>query len=150
MNLFMKNYMLIALVAIVSLSTLSACRKYEEGPNISFRSKKARITNNWRVGSAEVNGVEESSSAYWAKQKHYFRRNGDYTVTVIDPNTQEATNLNGSWKLYDGSRKIALTLRRANAGQDSVVDFNILKLYNKQMWLRRTDNTVELHFVESE
>ncbi len=100
--------------------------------------------------SAEVNGVERSQEPYWTKQKHYFRRNGDYVVTVIDPNTLEATNLNGSWKLYDNDRKIALTLRRANAGQDSVSDYNVLKLFNKQMWLRRTDNSVELHFIESE
>jgi|LakMenEpi03Aug12_release.lakeMendotaPanAssembly.Ray.scaffolds.fasta_scaffold46158_5 hypothetical protein len=146
----MKKLLTFLFILSVGVIFFTACRKYEEGPNISLRTKKARVTNNWRVESAEVNGVERSQEPYWTKQKHYFRRNGDYVVTVIDPNTLEATNLNGSWKLYDNDRKIALTLRRANAGQDSVSDYNVLKLFNKQMWLRRTDNSVELHFIESE
>jgi hypothetical protein len=146
----MKNTILLMLVGFIVLGMNSSCRKYEEGPNISLRTKKARVTNNWRVESAEVNGIEQSQDPFWTKQKHYFRRNGDYTVTIVDPNTLQAENINGSWKLYDGDRKIALTLKRANAGQDSVVDYNILKLYNKQMWIRRTDNSVELHFAETE
>lgn len=51
----MKKISLI-LVAIVAL--VSAC-KYEEGPNISFRSKEARLVGKWAISTIEINGVAQ-------------------------------------------------------------------------------------------
>ena len=132
------------------LFATSSCRKYEEGPNISFRSKKARITNNWKYESAQVNGVEVSEDPYYAKQKHYFYRDGKYIQTIIDPVTLEVRNLQGNWVLYDHDKRIAVTVKIPPAYLDSTTDYNILKLYEKQMWLRTTDDSREFHFVPFE
>ncbi|HNF72960.1 MAG TPA: hypothetical protein PLP34_11115, partial [Chitinophagaceae bacterium] len=70
----MKSTITLLVLALLMMSGMTACRKYEEGPNISLRTKKARITNNWKYESAQVNGVEVSLDPYYAKQKHYFYR----------------------------------------------------------------------------
>ncbi|MEZ5047054.1 MAG: hypothetical protein R2831_08675 [Chitinophagaceae bacterium] len=138
------------IVILVAITSFVACRKYEEGPNISFRTKNARITNNWRIESALVQGVEKSLDPYYAKQKHYFYSNGDYVVTIIDAVTLEAENLQGNWTFFDNDKKVALTIRKPITQKDSTTEYHILKLYNKQLWLRKTDNTEELHFVPFE
>lgn len=146
----MKKIVLFSVVALLGIVSLTSCRKYEEGPNISLRKKEARVTNNWKIESAQLNGTEVSLDPYWAKQKHYMYRDGKYIVTIIDPVTLEARNLQGTWQLYDDDRKIALTTKNFSGNIDSTNDFNILKLYNKQFWIRKTDNSLELHFVPFE
>ena len=115
----MKKTVLFSALALMALVNMTSCRKYEEGPNISLRKKEARVTNNWRVESAQLNGNEVSLDPYWAKQKHYFYRDGKYIVTIIDPVTLEARNLQGNWQLYDDDRKIALTTKNFSGNIDS-------------------------------
>lgn len=146
----MKRIASVLFFAFVILISISSCRKYEEGPNVSLRTKKARITNNWKYESALVNGVEVSLDPYYAKQKHYFYRDGKYIQTIIDPITLEARNLQGNWTLYDKDKKIAITVKVPPANLDSTMDYNILKLFEKQMWLRTTDNSREYHFAPFE
>jgi len=146
----MKKILFVLSVALLGALTISSCRKYEEGPNISLRKKEARVTNNWRVESAQLNGAEVSADPYWTKQKHYMYRDGNYVVTIINPVTLEAKNLQGTWTLYDNDRKLALTTKNFSGNIDSTNDYNILKLYNNQMWIRKTDNSLELHFVPFE
>jgi hypothetical protein len=146
----MKRFAIACLLGVTLLFGFSACRKYEEGPNISFRTKKARVTNNWRYESAQVNGVEVSLDPYYAKQKHYFYRDGKYIQTIIDPVTLEARNLQGTWTMYDNDRKISVTTKNFSGNIDSTNNYSILKLYEKQMWLRSTDNSREYHFVPFE
>lgn len=144
-----RNYLFLFLTLGVII-ILGACRKYEEGPNVSFRTKKARVTNNWKVESASLNGTEVSMDPLWAKQKHYMYRNGSYVLTIIDPITLELKNLQGSWTLYDHDTKIALTTKNFSGNIDSTNEFNILKLYNKQFWIRKIDNSLELHLAPFE
>ena len=147
----MKKQLFTSLILLFAASMVfTACRKYEEGPNISLRRKEARVTNNWRIQSAYLNGSDVSVDPYWAKQKHYMYRNGDYVITIIDPVTLEARNQQGKWTLYDNDRKIALTTKNFSGNIDSTNDFNILKLYENNMWIRKTDNSLELHLVPFE
>lgn len=146
----MKNTVIVALVFTLVALGFTSCRKYEEGPNISFRTKEARVTNNWRIESALVNGVEQGNDPYWEKQKHYFYRNKSYNQTIIDPVSLEARNINGTWALYDNGKKIAITQKNFSGNIDSTNDYNIIKLFEKQFWIRKTDNSLELHFIPFE
>lgn len=146
MNRYMRYWTLLLAIAV----GFSSCRKYEEGPNISLRTKRARVTNNWKLESALVNGVERSLDPFYAKQKHYMYSDGKYLVTIINPVTLEARNLQGTWKLFDDDKRIALTTRDEITLKDSTNEYNILKLFNKQFWIRKTDNSEEYHMVPFE
>ena len=43
---------------ITSALLLTECKKYPEGPSISFRTKKARIINSWKVSKYLENNVD--------------------------------------------------------------------------------------------
>ncbi len=133
----------VCLIAVV----LSSCSKYEQGPGMSFRSKTKRLANSWRIQSVTVNGVERANDPFFAKQKHYIYESGSYNVTIIDPLTLVAENVNGTWELYDDDKKLAVTRTNVNGVTDSVDEYHILKLKEKDLWLRTIDNTIEYHFT---
>lgn len=48
------------ILLVLSVLLLFGCKKYEEGPSISFRTKKARLTNAWNIERKVFpNGTEE-------------------------------------------------------------------------------------------
>jgi hypothetical protein len=57
-----KNYFLLALLAIAI--TFGSCGKYEDGPNISLRTKKARVAGNWKVVKVTINGINPFEETY--------------------------------------------------------------------------------------
>ncbi len=61
--------MVSANVHFISLLLLSGCKKYPEGPLISFRSKTERVSNTWKFSNCKINGVDATS---------------DYTGTELD------------------------------------------------------------------
>lgn len=146
----MKKLVYFAFILLVTATTITSCRKYEEGPNISLRSKEERVANNWRIESAQLDGVDVSLEPFYAKQKHYFYRNKTYTVTKINPQSLEFYNESGTWKFFDNNRKIAITVKNTTLNTEVTTEYNIIKLYEKQFWIRTLDNTLELHFIPTE
>ncbi len=141
-----KNIILVALVTFLVVGFVS-CKKYEQGPGLSFRSKTKRLANSWRIQSVTVNGVERAAEPLYAKQKHYIYESGSYIINVIDPITLQAEDIQGTWQLYDENRKLAVNRVNYNGVADSLEDYQILKLKEKSLWLRKLDNTIEYHFV---
>jgi hypothetical protein len=47
---------------ILATILLVACKKYEEGPTLSLRSKTARVAGNWTLESYTVDGQDQTVS----------------------------------------------------------------------------------------
>lgn len=117
-------------VLLIVLSLVS-CGKYEEGPGISLRTKKNRITNTWKLTKVEVNGVDQtpSPSSY------------SLTMTLKDDETLTANytiftapfNTSGNWAFSSDKLNLILT---DNTGSSTN---NILRLTNKELKLRQID-----------
>ncbi|MDD4575741.1 MAG: hypothetical protein PHI36_04870, partial [Bacteroidales bacterium] len=45
----MKNYKIILLLLAVFATTFSACKKGEDDPALSLRSRKARVAGEWKM-----------------------------------------------------------------------------------------------------
>jgi len=60
---------------------LFSCSKYEDGPVISLRTKKARLTGTWEI--AKINGTTPALGEQWEFE---FEKDADYTEvrTSID------------------------------------------------------------------
>ena len=149
---FKKKYMNKIFASILFLTLMvvgfSSCKKYEEGPSLSFRSIKQRITNTWKIESYSINGAEQVGFPEISTQKQFWLGDGAYNHTYIDPITGIGQRIDGKWELQDNNNKIALTLNNANTGQpESANIFTILKLKEKSMWLRSIDNSKEYHLV---
>lgn len=129
----MKHSALLLLVAVI---TLQAC-KYDDGPGISFRSRKERATNFWRTVTVIDNGTDVTTN--WLQSstnpkglemledgtaKFYYANNFDPNFTIL-----------GTWNFIDDDEGIAITLNVPLVGPQTDA-FEILRLKEDELWLR--------------
>ena len=144
---------LLALFCIItSVLLLTECKKYPEGPSISFRSKKERIVNTWKLSKYYENSVDLTSNFNTVYTKFSFvtTKSGDYTITrelYSLVNTTES----GTWTLSSNKKTFNLFPASITVGSvPSSSSWQILKLYEKEMWLRNIDSNgkiIEYHLI---
>lgn len=81
----MKNRVLsisFALIAIAGLTTITGCKKGENDPFLSLKTRKARITGEWRLTSGTVSETENTSSG-----SNTYLTTYTSTTRTIDGNT---------------------------------------------------------------
>ena len=139
------------------LCTVS-CKKYEEGPIISFRSKKSRIANKWKVSAVFKNGMD--STSYYAAAGSWvdMDKNGNADVMVIQSNgtISDTTNSEGRWELHEKNTVFALILTDLLTNDVDTSSWLITRLKEKEFWLEEKDKDndgnpdEEIHLVPFE
>lgn len=80
----MKTKILTSSIVLISI-LLSECKKYEEGPTLSLRSKQHRIEGEWDITSYTVNGENELAStndySYACSTGTVFHAHDEYNTT---------------------------------------------------------------------
>ena len=101
---------LFSLAAIVLLSTvfITGCKKGEDDPGISFRSRDARVTGSWTLSSSEV-----------------VRTDNETITTTNDVNTNKSTRVNNNTTATSitGSSK-TVTLKTVNNENSTQTNYN--------------------------
>src|SRR5262245_35502326 len=87
--------MIRTLTGIILLSVVVGCNKYEEGPSLSLRSKKARLAGEWKIDHITFNGDDITQSVITNMGTDYvftIAKDGTYTGkgTYVDDK--------GTWK----------------------------------------------------
>jgi hypothetical protein len=135
-----KNVWPLLLVLIIATT---GCKKYDDGPTISLRTKTERVANNWKVGQAyedgkdvtsdynryELNTTKGGNASLSAKYK-FAGNNFDFTTE-------------GTWSFVNDKKKISFNFDNNDA--DGV--YQILKLKEDEMWMRKDGETLELHLI---
>jgi hypothetical protein len=134
---------IISFTIILSITFSLSCKKYEDGPAFSLRTKQARLINKWKLTDTQKY-IEKSQPV----------DNPDTTYPSISANYIEFEKHNvystpkdtGQWKFYDDKTKIIITLNQNND------TFKILKLRNKELWLQANTDTgkIEQHYIPFE
>lgn len=106
----MKNRLLLIILATPLLFAVS-CKKYEEGPAFSLRTKTARLTGDWVMHGIFKDG-SDVTQAYYQK-----RTLTDYHI-IFDKdgrfvNVGNAMNT-GSWKFGKKKETLVLTVEPGN------------------------------------
>jgi len=140
---FVKRKINILLIASALFAFLPACKKYPDGPLISFHSKAERVANAWKVGQALDNGNDVTSdyNKYYLNLLQGGGANLTAKYTVFGTDYEYYTN--GRWSFVDDKNKISFDFDNDNA--DGV--YQILKLEEDEMWLKKDGGTLEFHFV---
>lgn len=123
--------MLFALfIAIVGVTS---CKKYEEGPKISFRSKKARLSGEWTLEQALHNTTDVTASTAAAVGANFvweIEKDGTYKMSGNFAET-------GTWKLGEDKDDVTFTSSVSGSTADT---YRILKLENKELWMKQTQS----------
>lgn len=135
------NLKLIIAVTLIS-TVIVACKKYNEGPRISFRSKKERVSNEWvlsdRYVADTLNMWEDSLNTGVLR----FTKAGFYSLST---DTLQET---GEWAFNHDKKKIVLDI---NSDTDIRPDvLQIQKLKEEELWWSFVDtsgSTIEERYV---
>ena len=129
----MKNGILkFAVIAGIFAVSLSGCKKYEEGPGISFRSKTTRLARAWKLDKY----VDKSGNVQTVNLgKFVFDKDGFTKLTTI-------LTTEGKWHFNDNKSKVITT-------HSLYEELEILRLTTEDFWVRHQDGG-ESYFVPHE
>ena len=131
-----KPLLVLALAAVFALP-MPGCKKYEEGPSISLRTKKGRLVARWEIESAKSVADGSDIIEEWADFSCEFMEDGKFRV--VYPLIGE---MNGSWEFVREDTVVKTVV---------ITDLTIIKFYtikrlkNKELWLVIDD--AELHLI---
>jgi hypothetical protein len=128
----MKKQWLVIL-ATVAISSLYSCRKYEEGPQVSFRDPKKLIPGEWRISSYTVDGADSMwviNGLHLQGNFHFYNYPDDREDPQLSIRIEEDSLYHylGSWehKKSVGKHMIDLSVFRLLSGRN----FDELKIRN--------------------
>jgi hypothetical protein len=117
----MKKYLLLLLATALIFS----CKKYEEGPNLSLRSKKARLCQRWIITEQKVNGNNINITSLFASFD--FEKNNNFSSYVLADGKQYEGE--GTWEFNNNKDNLYLTY---NTGGYNKLE--IQRLTKKDFW----------------
>ena len=124
---------IILLVLLIGFSYQS-CKKYENGPLISFISKTERLTGYWESDVIYIDNEE------WEIQS------GAVFYEINKDGTYHKVFESGTWTFDEDKEKLIFT---SNIGD--VTTMEILRLTKKELWLQdeQSDKIYEYRFIKS-
>lgn len=115
----MKKYLIIAFTLLILIS--EGCKKYEDGPWISCRSKKMRLVGTYEITEYLINSIDSTNNI-----KNRFKFNIDYedrkdsrgqknetrkTISIRDSEkdtTVRMGDIYGEWDFLDDDKKFSM------------------------------------------
>lgn len=114
---------------------LNSCKKYDDGPIISFRSAESRLCRKWTLKDATLNGssVRLGSGTYQTIIE--YKTNG--TVSLTGDTRLLQGNQNGIWTLTDNNTKLTTDFN------GTVKTKEITRLTNADLWFSKVNSLGE-------
>lgn len=128
---------------------ITACKKYEDGPAFSLITKKARLSNIWKVDTYYLNGKDKTTQyrGLVTREKLIIFQSGEFEYTEVSSWLWATPQYTGKWKLVNNKEYLEMT------PDNSIIPIKtcrILRLKNKQLWLEErvsADSLVEYHYL---
>ena len=130
---------LIILLAAIIIPTVQSCKKYQDGPMLSLRSRTERVANTWKVDNYKINGNDYTSLV--AGYTETYTKDGNYYYSW---GSLDGT---GKWAFQNNDKEIKLT----GINNQSSQTLFIQKLEEKQFWYYYMDGNdkKEFHMVQN-
>lgn len=131
----MKLLPTVLLVFLLSGLVVS-CNKYEDGPSLSLRSAKNRITNSWHRSEATENGTTIMKTNKIVDVD--FNEDGTYyrIEKTQTGSTQVSTSYFGSWELNNDKTEVFIIYD----DEETTLLFELLELRKDRLKIRFVEN----------
>lgn len=129
------------IIYILILLLITSCKKYSEGPALSLRTKKERLTNHWKAEKILVNNVDKTSD--FSVVKIHFEKDGKYYEHSVS--NQQSYTQSGLWNFTYGKEHVFISYDSGTGN-----DFTIIRLKEKELWFiddGDPDNIIEVHLI---
>lgn len=122
--IIMKNHIIYLLISVL---ILAGCKKYEEGPALSLRSKEKRLCQEWNLDKFTYN---DEAITNQDNQKWIFRENGTLTITIFEDDSSDKMEYNWRW----ANDKEDIEILNSNTNDEKLVMFD-LKNEKEEDWV---------------
>jgi len=131
----MKKIILVAITTVI-LFSFNSCSKYEDGPALSLRTKKARLSQTWKLDEIDREKVVDVSELS-------FEKNGDVYLFKQYEGTEGTITqeIYGEWEWEDDKEKIEIKWDNITG----IDEYKILRLTKDEFWCE-VNHTTELRF----
>lgn len=119
----------------------SSCKKYEEGPIVSVRSKEERVANTWVIEKAYDNGNDVTYDYDQYDLMMDKDQNAKLTSNYKSGNVTFSFSTEGVWSFENNKNDLRLDFDDDDA--DRV--YEILRLKEEELWLKEKGGEQELH-----
>lgn len=136
-----KLILVICTLAFISTTLITSCKKYEDGPAFSLRTKKARIQGDWELDSYSINGDDVTADMKLLMGANFtldIEKDGGYKSTGTS--TDE-----GKWKFGEDKDDVYFQSNEAGAKEEA---YRILRLKNKELWLKQVQSNGDIHIMK--
>lgn len=135
-------YLIIALLAV---SLLFGCQRYEDGPVISFKSRTTRVENNWKANVFSRNDLNELD------QYEYMNvaiTGTQFTWQAKPIGEDTVYTFDATWELASLDRQIKTTFLSPVTNEEALLYFDIFRLKDDELWLEYVGTkSLELPFT---
>ena len=134
------------LSAVILILCSISCKKYQDGPYLSFRSKNARLINTWNcVGALDYNSNPPSVVALFDRTLKLYE-DGEFSMdyALIQNGVFIADSLSGTWSLEQNKEVIDFDCSlyfTSSSPYDSLFYMDILELRVDHIELLGPENT---------
>lgn len=128
----MRKVKLLLVALIVATFAFTGCKKYEEGPSLSLRSKTTRITGEWKMAKKQFNGVTVDINADEKTTIHVINKDGSLILK------KQYGNIPGTWEFSSDKTKFITNF--VFLGQTTTNEETILRLTNKELILESIED----------
>ena len=118
------------------LLAIAGCKKYEEGPSFSLRSKTSRLAGEWELEKYYENGVDKTTEYLDGGSESYkIDKDGDLTFSIVDTSwSPDPVVMAGKWEFISNKEELQTTLTfLGDSDMDTLI---ITKLKNKELWMK--------------
>jgi hypothetical protein len=135
----MKMSAVIVLFCALVIPTMQSCKKYPDGPFISFRTRTERVSHSWKVDNYKRNGTDYTSTM--SNYTETYTKDGDYSFSW------GIFGSAGKWAFQNNDKEIGLKGVSNHSAQTLV----ILKLEDKEFWYYYMDGSDknEFHMIRN-
>jgi hypothetical protein len=126
--MFIKPKNLVLGAAVVTILNYSSCKKYEDGPAFSLKSKTGRLTGEWELVEIRGSGDDDLSGLDYSFE---FEKGGDFQVDLSYSYSGYSFSYSykGDWEWGSDKESIEVT------ADGDRTEFDVLRLTNKELWV---------------
>jgi hypothetical protein len=135
-----KSFLKTIILSLSLIFIASSCKKYEDGPFISIRSKTERIANIWVIGKAFDNGRDVTNNY----DQYELDLNNDQSASLTSNYSSGdvifSFTTNGVWTFENNKNDLRLDFEDNDADRE----YEILRLKENELWLKEKGGAREL------
>lgn len=118
--------------------SMHGCKKYEDGPLLSFRSKEKRVVNSWKIEKYLNNDIDKTSELTVTNWNEIYNEDGTCKRTFNDA-SGDYVDQSGTWAFNSDKTELNISGLGSvelsqSIGTVSSSSIKILRLKEKEFW----------------